>query len=267
MRDGSSEGAPLSEATPDVSRTAVARSPTARVLLLVLVVVAAAVGFAFLPLGRWALDLVEWIRGAGAAGMVAFAAAYVLATALLLPGSLLTLGAGFAYGPVVGTLLVSPVSVLAATVAFSLGRFVARESVARRIGRDRRFTAIDSAVGDHGLRIVTLLRLSPILPFNLLNYALGLTKVHWRDYVTGSFVGMLPGTVLYVYLGSLITSASELAAGKRPDAGPWGNLLYWGGLAGTVLVTVLLTRLARGALRSALDGDAPPARRLPENRP
>lgn len=221
--------------------------------LLGLVVIALAVlGFTLLPLGRWALWLVEWVRGAGVLGVVAFVTAYVAATALALPGSILTLGAGFVYGPLYGTLLVSPTSVLAATVAFLLGRFVARGWVARKVEGDERFSAIDAAVGESGFKVVTLLRLSPVIPFNILNYALGLTRVRTRDYVLGSWLGMLPATVLYVYLGSVITSASQLASGSRPDAGVWGRVLYWGGLVATLVVTVMVTRMARRALRSTL---------------
>ncbi len=227
-------------------------SGLARALLAIGVLAAAATGILLLPIGPWALRLVEWVQGAGLAGAGVFALAYVAASALLLPGSVLTLGAGFAYGPIWGTLLVSPVSVLAATVSFLLARFVARAWVSRKVARDPRFTAIDAAVGESGFRIVALLRLSPVLPFNLMNYALGLTRVRLRDYVLGSWLGMLPGTVMYVYLGSLITSATELASGARPDAGPWGRVLYFGGLAATLLVTILITRVARRALGSAL---------------
>lgn len=239
-------------------------SRAAGALVVIGLLGAAAAGYALFPVGRWALELVEWIRGAGAAGVGVFAAAYVTATALLLPGSVLTLGAGFAYGPIVGTLLVSPISILAATVSFLLARFVARGWVSRKVARDPRFSAIDAAVGTSGFKIVALLRLSPVLPFSALNYALGLTRVSLRDYVLGSWLGMLPGTVLYVYLGSLVTSASELASGSRPDAGPWGRVLYWGGLAATLLVTVVLTRVAKRALASALSRDTPVAPRAPE---
>jgi uncharacterized membrane protein YdjX (TVP38/TMEM64 family) len=203
--------------------------------------------------GQWALALVEWIRGAGVLGVVVYAFAYLGATLLLLPGSILTLAAGFVYGPIWGTLLVSPVSVLAATLAFVLGRGIARGWVARRIGGHPRFRAVDEAIGDSGFKIVLLLRLSPIVPFNLLNYGLGLTRVSLRDYVIASWLGMLPGTFLYVYLGSLVTSASELASGKRPSSGPWGQLLYWGGLVATLVLTVVITRIARRALAHALE--------------
>jgi uncharacterized membrane protein YdjX (TVP38/TMEM64 family) len=175
------------------------------------------------------LALVGWIRSAGTAGAALFAVAYIAATVLLLPGSVLTLGAGFAYGPALGLLLVSPVSVLAATAAFSVGRSIARGWVSRKVSGDPRFAAIDEAVGESGFKIVFLLRLSPVLPFNLLNFALGLTRVSLRDYVVASFLGMLPGTLLYVYLGSLVTSASEIAAGHggAPEAGR-RRCTWWG---------------------------------------
>ena len=204
-----------------------------------------------LPLGVWAAGLVDGIRGAGVFGLVLYALAYMTAAVLLLPGSLLTLGAGLAYGPVFGTLLVSPVSVAAASLAFLLGRTVARPWVQKRVDSDARFAAIDAAIGRHGLKIVTLLRLSPVLPFNLLNYALGLTRVGLRDYVLGSFVGMLPGTILYVYLGSLVTSVSALSAGAEGGGTP-RQVLYWAGLAATVLVSVYVTRIAQRALNEEL---------------
>jgi uncharacterized membrane protein YdjX (TVP38/TMEM64 family) len=215
--------------------------------------VAALAAVYLLPTGDWLLAVVESIRGSGASGVAIFAAAYVVATVLLLPGSVLTAGAGFAYGPLWGTLLVSPVSVAAATLAFVLGRTVARAWIARRIAGSPRFAAIDEAIGESGFKIVLLLRLSPLFPFNLLNYALGLTRLSLRDYVVASALGMLPGTILYVYLGSLVTSASELAAGGREGAGASRSVLYWGGLAATVGVTWLLTRSARRALSRTIE--------------
>jgi uncharacterized membrane protein YdjX (TVP38/TMEM64 family) len=204
-----------------------------------------------LPLSRWAGNLVEWVRGAGATGVVVYAVVYVSATLLLLPGSLLAAGAGLAYGPLLGTMLVSPVSVAAATLAFAVGRTVARGWVAKRVDADVRFRAIDAAIGRNGLRIVMLLRLSPIFPFNLLNYALGLTEVRLRDFVLGSFIGMLPGTFLYVYLGSFVTSVNALSTSA--DAGRTAQqVLYWVGLAATVVVTVFVTRIARRALADEL---------------
>lgn len=221
---------------------------------LAIAVALAVLGASFLfPINRWVLSLVEWIQEAGALGVLGFALLYILAVVLMLPGSILTAAAGFLYGPVWGLLLVSPVSVAAATLAFVLGRSVARDWIADRVSGRPRFAAIDRAVSQGGFKIVALLRLSPILPFNVLNYALGLTGVKLRAYVLASLVGMLPGTLLYVYLGSLITSATALASGNLGSGGPWQQVLYWAGLAATVVVVGLVTHRARRVLRRELD--------------
>ncbi|MGE0464719.1 MAG: TVP38/TMEM64 family protein [Vicinamibacterales bacterium] len=206
-----------------------------------------------LPLAEWAAGLVTWIQAAGATGTAVFAMAYLLATLGMLPGSVLTLGAGFVYGPVGGTLLVSPVSVLAATCAFLLGRTAARGWVAHRLTAFPRFEAVDRAVEGAGFRIVLLLRLSPLFPFTVLNYALGLTRVRLRDYVAASWLGMLPGTILYVYLGSLVTSASDLARGGAGTATSW---TYWLGLGASLAVAIVVTRTARTALSQSLSAHA-----------
>jgi uncharacterized membrane protein YdjX (TVP38/TMEM64 family) len=224
-----------------------------RIGLAALAVAAFVAALLTLPVSEWLVAIVDWTQGAGWLGVLVFSVAYVTATVLMLPGSILTLGAGFVYGPLWGTLLVSPVSVMAAGIAFVLGRSVARQWIARRMERNPRFKAIDEAIGEGGFKIVLLLRLSPVFPFNLLNYSLGLTRVSLRDYLLASFIGMLPGTFLYVYLGSLVTNASQLLSGKRPSAGPWQYALYGAGLVATLLVTLLITRMARQALQRHLD--------------
>jgi uncharacterized membrane protein YdjX (TVP38/TMEM64 family) len=239
-----------------------------RNVLLAALVLGLSAGFLLLPLNSWLLAVVDSIRGTGAVGAVVFSIAYVAATVLFLPGAALTAAAGFVYGPLRGTLLVSPVSVVAAVLAFLLGRTAARGWIARRTAADPRFAAIDEAIGRSGFKIVFLLRLSPLVPFNLLNYALGLTRVSLRDYVVASAVGMLPGTVLYVYLGSLVTSASELAGGARRPAVGWERGLYWAGLVATVAATWLLTRIARRALSRTMESrPAAPLARAKEARP
>jgi uncharacterized membrane protein YdjX (TVP38/TMEM64 family) len=222
------------------------------------VVGVAALGAALLllPLDRWLLALVETMREAGGTGALLYVVAYVVACVLLLPGSVLTLAAGFAYGPLLGTLLVMVASMLGACTAFVLGRTVLRGRIERRLADQPRFAAVDRAVAAQGFKVVLLLRLSPLFPFNVLNYALGLTRVRLRTYALASLIGMFPGTLLYVYLGSLVTSAAQLASGQRPQGGPYGQLLFWGGLAATVLATVLITRSARRALAQTLDAPA-----------
>jgi uncharacterized membrane protein YdjX (TVP38/TMEM64 family) len=223
-----------------------------RKIFLVLAIAAVLTAAFFLPLGRWTLQVVEWVRGAGLVGVSVYFATYVAAAVLVIPGSVLTLGAGFLYGPLRGTLLVSPASVAGATLAFFLGRSLARDWIAARVARNAKFAAIDEAVAKNGFKLVLLLRLSPVFPFSVLNYALGLTRLSARDYILGSFLGMLPGTFLYVYLGSLITNAAKLLSGHRPSGGGWQQILFWGGLVATVLVTAIITRIAKEALNEEL---------------
>lgn len=258
---GSGDGAML--ALHGVEATSARRSPAAnapttyvtmrRWTLAIALALALVAAFMLAPIDNGILGLVAWIRAAGAAGAAVYAASYVAVTVFLLPTSALSAGAGFVYGPLWGTLLVSPVSVLAATIAFLLGRTAARGWVARRVSVAPRFAAIDEAVGTNGFKIVLLLRLSPLFPFGLLNYALGLTRVRLRDYVLASFIGMLPITTLIVYLGSLVTSAGELLSGTAGEAASAKQALYWGGLAATIAVAGLVTRVARKALDRAIE--------------
>ena len=217
-----------------------------KLALIAALAVAVLVAARLLPLAEWAKALVERVHGAGALGVVAFGAVYLLAPVLLLPASVLTLGAGFLYGRLFGTLLASPISVAAASIAFLLGRTLARKAVERKIAGDARFNAIDRAVAENGFRIVFLLRLSPAIPFNLLNYALGVTRVPFLTYAVASFLGMLPGTFLYVSIGAAATSAAQLGHTRGPSAA------LWFGIAATVIVVVLITIVARRALREAL---------------
>jgi len=201
----------------------------------------------FLPVREWTLALADYVRDAGALGVVVFVAAYVVATVALLPGSLLTLAAGFAYGPVVGLLIVSPASVLAATVAFLLGRTVLRGWVEGQLAAAPRARAIDRAVAKDSFRLILLLRLSPAVPFNILNYALGLSRASLGRYVLASFIGMLPGTFMYVYLGSLVTTAADLTGASGTAS--TGKLALTGiGLVATVAAVTLVTRTARRAV-------------------
>jgi len=220
----------------------------------------------WVPLDQWSFLLIDWVRSAGALGVAGFAVAYVVATIAMLPGAALTLVAGFVYGPVWGTLLISPVSVIAAALAFLLGRSVARPWVAARVAARPEFEAIDAAIAAQGFRIVFLLRLSPLFPYNLLNYGLALTGISFWSYVAASAIGMLPGTFLYVYLGSLVPHAAQLVRGRPEASGPLGNVLYWAGLVATLAATMMITRAARKALRVSLTGAAPPRQETAANR-
>ncbi len=187
------------------------------------------------------------IAGLGPLGVVAFIGLYILATVLFLPGLILTLGAGFVFGVVRGSIYVSIASTLGATLAFLIGRYLARGWVAKKIESNQRFTAIDEAVAKEGWKIVGLLRLSPVFPFNLLNYSLGVTRVSLRHFFLASWIGMMPGTVMYVYIGSLAGDLATLGMeGQSRTPAQWA--LYVLGLLATVTVTVFVTKIARKAL-------------------
>jgi uncharacterized membrane protein YdjX (TVP38/TMEM64 family) len=188
-----------------------------------------------------------WVEAQGAWGPVVFIAGYIVATVAAVPGSLLTLAAGAIFGIAAGVGYVFVGAVTGASLAFLIARYLARPAVERRIGADPRFERIDRAVAGQGRKIVFLLRLSPVLPFNVLNYALGLTRVRFRDYVIAS-VGMLPGTLLYVYSGRVAGDLAALAGGAGVARGSGYYLVLALGLAATVTVTVWVTRIARRAL-------------------
>jgi len=203
----------------------------------------------FLPIGTYVRLGIEQIKDQGVMGGLYFAVIYILAVVLMVPASLLTIAAGFVYGPVVGTLIVSPASVIGASIAFILGRYFFRDLVVKKT-HNKRFALIDRAIGQQGGKVVLLLRLSPVFPFNLLNYILSLTSVSLKSYVIASLVGMFPGTLLYVYSGSLIESVVALTTESVEKT--WQQIfLYWAGLVATLAITIFITRLARNALRSA----------------
>ena len=200
-----------------------------------------------LPVARWGTALIERAHTAGASGALLFAGAYIVAPLLLLPASILTVGAGFLYGRIAGTLLVAASATATACLAFWLGRTLFRERVRKRIEADERLRAVDAAIGAQGFRMVLLLRLSPLFPFNLLNYSLGATQVSFRAYLLASLIGMLPGTFLFVSLGAAATSAAQLQGGVHAP-----SAALWVGIAATIAVALLITRAARKALRSVL---------------
>ena len=196
-------------------------------------------------------NALDWIDTLSPWGPIAFITIYILATVLFLPGSLLTLGAGFLFGPLFGSIYVSIGSTIGATFAFLVGRYLARGWVYKQIEGNEEFKAIDKAVADEGWKIVGLTRLSPIFPFNLLNYAFGLTQVSLQHYFFASWIGMMPGTVMYVYFGSLAGSLATLGTEERSrTTTEW--VLYGVGLIATVAVTFYVTKIAKKALQKKI---------------
>ena len=189
----------------------------------------------------------EWIESLGSIGAIAFIGIYIIATIAFLPAFILTLGAGVLFGVWWGSVYVFIGATLGAIAAFLVGRYLVRDWVAKKIAGNDKFSAIDRAVGKEGLKIVLLTRLSPIFPFNLLNYAFGVTGVSIQDYIIGS-IGMIPGTMMYVYIGSLAGSVALIGT----ETAPTNPTLQWTirivGFVATIAVTIYITRIAKQAL-------------------
>lgn len=218
-----------------------------KLAVAVLGVIALVVASRFVDIQGLFRNTLEWIQAQGLAGALVFLLLYVVACILLLPGFILTLGAGAIYGVLYGTALVSVSSTLGATAAFLVGRYLARGWIAQKVEKNPKFKAVDDAVAEEGWKIVGLTRLSPVFPFNFLNYAYGLTQVSLRDYFFASWIGMLPGTIVYVYLGSLAGSLATIGEGER-ECTPLEWALFGGGLIAAIVVTFYVTRIARRAL-------------------
>jgi uncharacterized membrane protein YdjX (TVP38/TMEM64 family) len=202
-----------------------------------------------LPLDRWIEDMKLWLDGFGVLGMAVFVVIYVAAAVLLVPGLALTIAAGGMYGLFWGTVLVSIASTAAAAIAFLIARYLARGAVEARAAESPKFAAIDRAIEQGGWRIVALLRLSPAMPFSLGNYLYGLTAIRFWPYVLTSWLFMLPGTFMYVYVGYLSTEGLSAASGGDESTATGRLVLFVVGLVATVAVTVYVSRLARRALR------------------
>ena len=196
----------------------------------------------------------EWVDGLGFWGPTVFIAGYVVTTIAFIPGAVMTLAAGAVFGLPKATVYVLTGATLGSAVAFLISRYLARDSVAARVAGNARFAAIDRAVGAQGFKMVLLMRLSPVFPYNVLNYSLGLTTVRFTDYVLAS-IGMLPGTLLYAYYGVLAGNVAQLAGGTAVEHGPAYYAVLVLGLIATIAVSTLVTRAARRALRDASGGE------------
>ena len=200
--------------------------------------------------GAYVPPFAAWVETLGVWGPIVFIAGYAIAAVAFIPGSVLTLAAGAIFGLLNGILYVFIAATLGSCLAFLVSRHLARKAIERKLADNPRFAAIDRAVSAQGRKIVFLLRLSPVFPFNLLNYALGLTNVRFVDYALAAF-GMLPGTVLYVYYGKLVGDVAALAGGAAPERGVADYVVLLLGLVATIVVTTIVTRTARKALKEA----------------
>ena len=208
----------------------------------------------FLPIERWLIHVLEWTKGMGLWGPVIVACLYAVGAILFLPGSFMTMAAGFLFKVVLGTITVSVGSTIGACAAFMIARTFGRKWIAARIVKSRQFTAFDHAVKFHAFKIIILTRLSPAFPYNMLNYAFGLTKIEFWKYALGSWVAMIPPTIMYTYFGSGLRSLTEAASGHVEKSSA-ERIFFWSGLVITVAATVFIANLARKALQHEIPND------------
>ena len=219
-----------------------------KAIALVLLLIAAGIGLFFLPLRQWFSVFEAYVQALGAVGPVVYALAYVALTVSLFPASLVTVGAGTLFGLKTGLLVVLVGANLGALCSFLLARTFLRQRVTRWTEFNPKFRFLDEAIGRQGFKMVLLCRLSPIFPFILLNYFLGLTAVRVVAYVLANLLGMLPAMFLLVYVGATARAALE----AQPTATDfYQQALKYIGLAATVVIVVVVTRMARRALRQA----------------
>jgi uncharacterized membrane protein YdjX (TVP38/TMEM64 family) len=229
----------------DPGRVAARGSFALRVAVAAAVVVGLVVLFRLLPIAEWLRAFQGWVQGLGAAGYLLYALVYALACVLFVPASILTLGAGAIYGLGTGVGVVVVGATLGATLSFLLARTLMRARIEGMTRDNARFRSLDRAIAREGAKIVFLVRLAPIFPFTYINYAFGLTGIATLPYVLASFVGMLPGTFAYVYLGS---AAAGAAAG---GADTTRKVVQIVGAICAVVVTIFVARVATRAIREA----------------
>lgn len=221
----------------------------------VLLLVVLASGLALLPLEEWVTALRAWIQAYPVAGAMLFAVLIVLGMLLLVPVSLQAMTCGFLFGAGAGFALMCIGGLAGFAAAFLAGRGLARPWVERVVSERPGFASIDAAVRNRGFTVVLLTRLSLVVPYNLLNYALGLTAVSMRDYLLASAVGMLPGLFLFVFIGSTATEFGEILTGEAVPSDQ--NLLFTlGGLVLLALLMIVLTGAARRILRQELENES-----------
>jgi uncharacterized membrane protein YdjX (TVP38/TMEM64 family) len=195
-----------------------------------------------LPVSDWIEGLQDRLRDLGAWGAILFVLIFIVAVVALVPGTLLTISAGVAYG-FWGAGLALFASTVGAALAFLIGRYLVRERVQRWVGAHRHVRAVEEAVNDEGWKAVGLLRLSPLVPFNVQNYALGVTRIPFTHYVAATFVGIAPGTLLDTYIGTLGKGAG--------DRSPLEWTFLGAGLVASAVLVWLIGRKAKAKLTAA----------------
>lgn len=221
-----------------------------RILLAGAVLGIVAVSAFFLPVKKILLEVLEWTRQLGWLGPPVVVSFFLVACILPIPGSILAMGAGFLFGPIGGTATAAIGCTLGASFAFILGRTIARTWVERKIAASAKLSAFDETLGDHGFKIIVLMRLSSVFPFVPLSYAFGVTRVSFWDHAIASAIGMLPIVAAYAYIGSAAGNLADVISGRTLGS-THQQVFYWGGLVAILIVVFMLVRFAGRAFRLA----------------
>ncbi len=212
----------------------------AKPVVIGLIVIGAIIALWLLPIGPWLKGFQAYVKSVGPVGYVLYALGYAV-IALVFPGSVLTIGAGAIFGIVGGTLVVLTGATLTATIAFILARTVLRKRIERITAKNPKFRAVDQAIAKEGTKIVLLVRLAAVFPFTIVNYAFGLTGIRLMPYVLTTAVGILPGTIAFVYIGA---AAASVATQDRTKL-----VFTIAGLVIAIAVSVFVARVAHNAIQ------------------
>jgi uncharacterized membrane protein YdjX (TVP38/TMEM64 family) len=237
--------------------SAVRSRPLLRLAIALVVVTGLVAGLFIIPVKSSLRTVLEWTDNVGLWGPVIVASLYTITCVFLLPSSVLTVSSGFLFGVFFGTAVAMVGSTIGACAAYAVGHTLAHDWVQQRVERSRKLQALNRALTKDDFRIVLLTRLSPLTPFPILNYVYGVTNVSFWRYVTGTFLGMLPGTFLFVYAGSGLRTITQAAAGET--SGPEKQVFFWAGLAVTIFAVAYATFVVKRSLaeETGIDADGP----------
>ena len=219
--------------------------PWKKIAIGALVIGAIIAAYSLLPLNEWISSFQNWVKGYGALGWIIFIIVYAIATFALVPGALLTIAAGVIWG-LWGFPIVVAGAVVGSAISFLVARYALFERVQKMLETRPKLRAVNDAISDEGWKVVFLLRLSPALPFSLQNWFLGITSVGFWSSQIATLVGILPGTLLYVWIGSLGGQAGD-------DMSTVKYIVFGVGLLATLAVTILVTRKAQEKLKQYTD--------------
>lgn len=221
------------------------RALIVRIVLLAAVIAALVIRFRLLPVAEWLMRFQTYVRGLGALGYLVYALAYAACCVFFVPASVLTLGAGAIFGIVKGSIVVIAGATLGATLAFLLARTVMRHRIEAMTSGNAKFSALDKAITAEGAKIVFLIRLAPVFPFTYINYAFGLTGIAVLPYVVATFLGIVPATVAFVYLGHAAADAATAGTSTARTA------INVAGAVVALIASIFVARVATKAIGKA----------------